>query len=285
MRDQRVQLQLIVHAFLGEDGDVGLGLQAAEERPHDAPPEQQLQRRQAHLVAVPPQPQHDRLALPHLGASEGVGHHRRHADALEAVVHAAAGHLNDHLYDGTLVQLRWIDEVCDAERSPYFLLVRVEINADDLGCATHFRALDHRQTDRSEAKDCNSGSWLHLGRPPRCSYPGAGAAAEEAGELGRHGGVDLDHLVHVHDGVLAEAGDGEEVVQRAPPRVPEPGGAVAPHPGADDERHRVAHVAVLRRAAGAALALPQERRHHGVPRREALHVLPHALHYPVRLMP
>jgi len=33
----------------------------------------------------------------HLGASEGVGHHRRHADALEAVVDAAAGHLNDHL--------------------------------------------------------------------------------------------------------------------------------------------------------------------------------------------
>ena len=48
------------------------------------------------------------------------------------------------------------------------------------------------------------------------SPTGAGAASEEAGELGRHGGVDPDDLGHVHDGVLAEAGHGDQVVEGVP---------------------------------------------------------------------
>ena len=122
------------------------------------------------------------------------------------------------------------------------------------------------------------GQLLVLGSSPT----GAGAAVEEAGELGRHGGVDPDDLGHVHDGVLAEAGHGDQVVEGVPLGVPEPGGAVAPHPGDEHEGHRGAEVVVPGRAARTAVALPHERRHHRVAGGEALHMLPHALHNPAR---
>ena len=82
------------------------------------------------------------------------------------------------------------------------------------------------------------------------------------------------------DGVLAEGGHGEEVVQRVPLRVPEPAGAVAPHPGAQDGRHGFAAVAVLGQAAAAVIALAHDRRQHRVAGGEALHVLTDALHHP-----
>uniref|UniRef100_A0A0A9EX53 Pco147721a n=1 Tax=Arundo donax TaxID=35708 RepID=A0A0A9EX53_ARUDO len=115
-------------------------------------------------------------------------------------------------------------------------------------------------------------------------YSRAGAAAEEAGELGRHGGVELDDLGHVHDGVLAEARDSDHVVQRGTLGVPEPDGAVSPHPRTHDEGHRGAHGVVLRRAARAAVALAHERRRHRVARGEALHELPDALDHSVGLV-
>jgi len=55
---------------------------------------------------------------------------------------------------------------------------------------------------------------------------------------------------------------------------------VAPHPGSQGHRHRGAQVAVRRLAAGAAVALAQQRWHHCVAGGEALHVLAHALHHP-----
>jgi len=109
-----------------------------------------------------------------------------------------------------------------------------------------------------------------------------GAAAEQAGERRRHGGVDLDGVVHVHHGVLGEAGHAQEVVERAPLGVAEPGGAVARHPRAHREPVLGAHVAPRRPAVHALAALPQERRHHGVARGELLHVLADALHNPAQ---
>ena len=110
---------------------------------------------------------------------------------------------------------------------------------------------------------------------------GGGAAAEEASRGRRQGRVDLDDLVHVHHGVLAEAGNAEEVVERDAAGVAEPGGVVARHPRAHRERELGAYVAPGWPAVSALAALRQERRHHRVPRGEALHVLAHALHHPV----
>lgn len=110
-----------------------------------------------------------------------------------------------------------------------------------------------------------------------------GPAAEEAGEGRRQGRIDLDGMVDVHDGVLGEAGHAQEVVERAPLGVAEPGGAVARHPRAHREPVPGAHVAPRRAAVHAALAaaaLPQERRHHRVAGGELLHVFPDALHHP-----
>ena len=65
-----------------------------------------------------------------------------------------------------------------------------------------------------------------------------------------------------------------------PLSVPEPAGAVAPHPGAQDSRHPLAAVAVLGQAGGAVTALAHDRRHHRVAGGQALHVLPDALYHP-----
>ena len=63
MRDQPVQLQLLAHAFLGEDWDVGLGLDPAQGRSHDTLAEQELQGRHTQQIGLVPQPQDDRLAI------------------------------------------------------------------------------------------------------------------------------------------------------------------------------------------------------------------------------
>ena len=64
MRGQPVQLQLLVHAFLGEDRDVDLGLEPSQGRPHDGLAVQEVLGRQAHLGIVLPHAQDDRLAVP-----------------------------------------------------------------------------------------------------------------------------------------------------------------------------------------------------------------------------
>jgi len=63
MRDQPVQLQLLVHALLGEDWDVSLGLEPAEVGAHDALAGQEVQARQRDWLVVLLQAQDDRLAL------------------------------------------------------------------------------------------------------------------------------------------------------------------------------------------------------------------------------
>ena len=64
MRGQPVQLQLLVHALVGEDRDVDLGLEPAQGRPHDALAVQEVLRRQPHLLLVISHAQDDRLAVP-----------------------------------------------------------------------------------------------------------------------------------------------------------------------------------------------------------------------------
>ena len=118
---------------------------------------------------------------------------------------------------------------------------------------------------------------------PFAAPTSGGAAAEEAGEGRRHGGVDLDDVVDVHNGVLAEAGDAQEVVERAALGVAEPGGAVARHPRAHREPVPGAHVAPRRPAVHALAALPQKRRHHGVAGGELLRMFPDALHHPAQV--
>ena len=54
----------LVHAFLCQDWDVGLGLDAPEECSHDAFAVQEFIRRQADMLAVILHPQNDRLAIP-----------------------------------------------------------------------------------------------------------------------------------------------------------------------------------------------------------------------------
>ena len=110
---------------------------------------------------------------------------------------------------------------------------------------------------------------------------GGDAAAEQARLLRREGVVaaaEPDDVRDVDDGVLGEAGDGQEVVdglagggeREARRAVPRHAGAV---------RQRGAEVAAGGEAVGALPALRQEHRHHRVAHGHLLHLLPHALHH------
>ena len=111
---------------------------------------------------------------------------------------------------------------------------------------------------------------------------GGDAAAEQARLLRREGVVaaaEPDDVRDVDDGVLGEAGDGQEAVDGlAGGGEREARGAVARHE-AGAVRQRGADVAAGGEAVGAPAALRQEHRHHRVARGHLLHMVPDALHH------
>jgi hypothetical protein len=121
----------------------------------------------------------------------------------------------------------------------------------------------------------NRRSW-----PKRERRTGGHAAAEQARLLRREGAAaEPDDVRDVDDGVLGEAGDGQEAVDGlAGGGEREARGAVARHE-AGPVRQRGADVAAGGEAVGALAALRQEHRHHRVARGHLLHMVPDALHH------
>ena len=110
---------------------------------------------------------------------------------------------------------------------------------------------------------------------------GGDAAAKQARLLRREGVVaaaEPDDVRDVDDGVLGEAGDGQEVVDGlAGGGEREARRAVPRHAAA--ARQRGAEIAAGGAAVGALPALRQEHRHHRVAHGHLLYLLPDALHH------
>ena len=99
------------------------------------------------------------------------------------MVHAPAGHLDDHLLDRLVVVLR-IDAVGGAHlRASSNLpgLVSMAMMRPAFACA---RALDHRQADAAEAEHRDAVARLHLRGVLHRAEAGGHAAAEQADLLG-----------------------------------------------------------------------------------------------------
>src|SRR5690606_39080174 len=82
------------------------------------------------------------------------------ADALERVVNAATGHVDDVLND--IVNFFGVHEVGHAELLRHLDFARVDVDTDDAGRTNHPGALDDVQTDTTETEYGNGGARLNL---------------------------------------------------------------------------------------------------------------------------
>ena len=113
-----------------------------------------------------------------VAALEGGAHQLGVAHALERVVDAAVGHIDDHLLDG-LVELLRVDEVGAAELARHLLFTIVDVDADDARSLGHLGALDARQTDAAQPEHRHRRAGLDLGGVQNRADPGGDPAAEQ----------------------------------------------------------------------------------------------------------
>lgn len=156
---------------------------------------------------------------------EGGAHDADVAGAVEGVVAAAVGHLDELLDDGLALELGGVDEVGGAELLGPLLLGRVDVDHDDAAGLLGDGALHHRQADAAGAEDGDVGALLDLGRDAGRAVARGDAAAQQAGAV--HGGVLLDghHGDVGDDRVLGEGRRAHEVEERLA-LAGEPRGAV-----------------------------------------------------------
>lgn len=133
--------------------------------------------------------------------------------AVEGVVAAAVGHLDELVDDGLVLQLGRVDEVGGTELLGPLLLAGVDIDDDDLAGLVDDGALDNGQTDAAGAEDGDVVTLLDVGGDAGGAVAGGDAAAEQAGAV--HGGIllDGDDGDVGDDGVLGEGGGAHEVQQ------------------------------------------------------------------------
>src|SRR5690606_23443024 len=145
------QLDPPAHGLLHHARQLAAALHPAEGGAHPLAAGDQLERARADLLAGAGHADDHALAPAAVRALERRAHHLDVADALEAVVHAPAGHLHDHLLDGALMVLR-VDAVGGAHLGRQPELVWVGVDGDDAPGPGLLRALDHGKADRTEAE-------------------------------------------------------------------------------------------------------------------------------------
>src|SRR5690606_8234128 len=213
------------------------------------------------------------LAPAAVRALECGAHHLDVADALEAVVHAPAGHLHDHLLDRPVVVLR-VDAFGRAHLLREFELGRIGVDGDDAAGPGLLRTLDHGKTNGAEAEHGHRIALLHLrGVVDRADARGH-ATAEQAGVLRIRLRTDLGQRDLGDDRVFAEGRAAHVVVDRLAV-VGEARGAVGHHALALGGAHGHAQVGVAALAEQALAALGGVERDHVVARLHAGHALAH----------
>ena len=99
-------------------------------------------------------------------------------DALERVVDAPPGHLDQHLLDRLVIVLG-VDAVGRAELTCQLELRRVGVDRDDAACLGLTRALDRGETDAAQTEHGNRVTRLHLGGVVDRADAGGDTAAEQ----------------------------------------------------------------------------------------------------------
>src|SRR5690606_20349500 len=128
--DEGPQFDRPGHRVLDHARQLAAALDPAEGGAHPLAAGHQLERTGADLLARAGHADDHALAPAAVRALECGAHHLDVADALEAVVHAPAGHLHDHLLDRPVVVLR-VDAFGRAHLLREFELGRIGVDGDD----------------------------------------------------------------------------------------------------------------------------------------------------------
>jgi hypothetical protein len=145
-----------------------------------------------------------------MAAFERLAHHVGIAGAVEAVVGAAVGEVEDRLHHLVVADFLRIDEVGHAESLGHRALGRVDVDADDAVGADQFGALDDVESDAAEPEHDDVRAGLDAGGPDHRADAGGDAAADVAdlversvlsdlrhGDLGHHREVGEGRAAHI----------------------------------------------------------------------------------------
>src|SRR3954465_7579464 len=209
VRDQIADVDLVVHVPVDDLRDVGAAARAAERGAPPDPSGDELERTRLDLLAGPGDADDRGDAPAPVAALERLAHELDVADALEAVVGAALGDL-DQVADQVPFAPVGIYEVGRAELPRYRFARRVDVDRDDLGCSDQPGCLDDIEADSAQSEDDDPGSRLNLGREDHRADAGGDAAADVADlverrvlaylrhpELGKHRVVRERRTAHV----------------------------------------------------------------------------------------
>lgn len=160
-----------------------------------------------------------------MASLQGSAHDTDVARAVEGVVAATVGHLDQVLLDGLARELGGVDKVGGTELASPGLLAVVDIHGDDLARLVLDRTLHDGQTDTAGTEDSDVGAFLDLGGHDGGAVTGGDTAAQQTGSVGGDLGSHRDDRDVGHDGVLREGGGTHEVEDVLAARL-EAGGAV-----------------------------------------------------------
>src|SRR5882672_4914804 len=190
--DEVVDVDLLLHIPVDDLRYVGAAASAAEGGAFPHAPGDELEGARLDLLPGARDADDHRHAPAAVAALQRLAHHVDVADALEAVIGAAAGEL-DQVRDEIATDLLRVDEVRHAEFLAERLALRVEVDADDPVRARHPRALDDVQADAAQAEHDDVRAGLDLG------------SVDHRADAGGHAAADVAHLVEGR--VLADLRD------------------------------------------------------------------------------
>src|SRR5699024_3360229 len=177
--DELVDLDLAIHVALDIAGQLAAALDAAESRAAPHPAGNELERPGRDFLAGTGHADNDRLAPALVAALQRLAHDVDVADALERVIDAAVGQVDDDLLDGVIVVFG-VDEIGGSELTCQIELVGVDVDGDDALGAGHDRALDDCQADRAKAEDGHRRTGLDFRSVEHGTNAGGHATAEQA---------------------------------------------------------------------------------------------------------
>jgi hypothetical protein len=144
VRDEVIDGQLSAQVLLDKFGDLRSALVPAEGGPLPHASRHELEGPGRDLVARRGDANHAAHAPPAMGALKGGAHHLDIAGAIERVVGAPLGHLDNVLLH-RLVELGAVHAICRPQSDRGLELGRVHVHGNDAARARDFRALDDRQ--------------------------------------------------------------------------------------------------------------------------------------------
>ncbi len=246
----------------------GASSRAAEGDPVPGAPGNELKRPRGDLLAGAGHADDVGLAPALVAALQRLAHHLHVADALEAVIGAAAGEVENRSHHVRLP--RGIDEIRHPELPRQLFPRRVEVDADDLPGAHQARSLDHVEADAAEPEHHHPRAGFDLGAEDHRADPGGHPAADVAHLVEGRLGVDLRHRDLRQHRVVGE-GRAAHVVEQRLAVEREPAAAVRHQPLALGGANGLAQVGLGVQAVFALAAFGRVERDHMIAGRHRGH--------------